>query len=145
MPIDKRLLIPENVQKQKVSYHFNVLNGNVFNRFAIVVNWTNECKYKGNNQINIEFNNTLIDQIRVSHEMVGIKKQKKIIYTGLPPRMVSDGKAYIAFALYDEENKKIDNSSFADYLNIQKLEGNGEIQKFNYDEKQKQFNAMIQP
>jgi len=41
--------------------------------------------------------------------------------------MVSDGKAYIAFALYDEENKKIDNSSFADYLNIQKLEGNGEI------------------
>jgi len=61
IPVDKKLLAAENVLKTQVGYNFNILNGNVFNRFAIVVNWTEQCKYKKDNSIKITFNDTLID------------------------------------------------------------------------------------
>lgn len=145
MPVDKKLLAAQNVQENKVGYDFNILNGNVFNRFAIVVNWTEQCKYKEKNEIKIQFNNTLIDQIKVDHNVVTIKKQKEIIYTGLSSSMRSDDRQFIAFKIFDEENKVIQNSSFADYLNIQKISGNAYIEPFKYDNQSGQFNALIQP
>lgn len=48
-PVDKNLLNAKNNRIKDVGYHFNILNGNVFNRFAIVVNWTEQCKFKEQN------------------------------------------------------------------------------------------------
>lgn len=59
--------------------------------------------------------------------------------------MKSDEKSYIAFALYDEQNNKIEDGSFAKNLTIQKVAGNADIKPFTYDPVQKQFNALIQP
>lgn len=68
-----------------------------------------------------------------------------MISTGLPPSMKSGDRSAISFALYDQEDKRISNGSFADLLRIQIMKGNANIQEFKFDKVQKQFNAFIQP